>query len=100
MGVSPAEPLGNTAAELTLEFDVVSSMLATVLDASAYTFSRALAADQLFRLVVLVLVVLVLVSAVLHPSEVRLFALKALVVAELGHRVPLQVIIIDEARIL
>ena len=42
--IPPAEPLGDGTAELTLELDIVDAMLSTVFNASADTFSGALAA--------------------------------------------------------
>jgi hypothetical protein len=44
MSIAPAEPLSDGTAELTFELYVIGAMLSTVFNASADTFSGALAA--------------------------------------------------------
>jgi len=93
---SPAEPLSNVAAELALELYEISPMFGAVFNPSPHTLSRALSTNQLFRFEYLILVLLVLVGTILHPSKVRNLALEAHIVAELSHSIPLQVIAVNE----
>jgi len=55
VGVAPAEPLGDGAAELALELDEVGAVLRAVLYTRTHTHRRALTANQLLRLVSLAL---------------------------------------------
>lgn len=79
--VSPAEPLGDVAAEFALKLNKVRSMLRAALDATANSDGCALTTNELFFLEVLVVDVSRI--AVLHTSEVRVSALEAHVVREL-----------------
>jgi len=75
MGVPPAEPLGNTAAEFTLELDEVFSMLRAVI----YRDFTTIWADKLFGVEGPTALGLVHSShTVLPSSEIRVLALKAL----------------------
>ena len=80
VSVAPAEPLGDRAAEFALELDEISS----VLGAAASTYSKllrgALAAYQVLRLEVLLL--LLRRDTIFHAAEVGYFALEALVVCK------------------
>jgi len=76
--VSMAEPEGDGAAISAFEVDVVRAVLVAVLLTRTDDARRALCADQVFFPELFQL--LVSVSAVLHPSEVRAFALEAHVV--------------------
>eukprot|EP00331_Platyophrya_macrostoma_P002318 CAMPEP_0176413796 /NCGR_PEP_ID=MMETSP0127-20121128/4898_1 /TAXON_ID=938130 /ORGANISM="Platyophrya macrostoma, Strain WH" /LENGTH=302 /DNA_ID=CAMNT_0017793617 /DNA_START=115 /DNA_END=1020 /DNA_ORIENTATION=+ len=79
MRVAPAEPLCDRAAELTLEFNKVFSVLRTVLDSQ--TNISTVRADQLLPFKIALLVIfLQQVLATLQSSEIRLLALKALVI--------------------
>jgi len=51
VGVAPAEPLGEGAAELALELDEVRAVLRAVLYTRTHTHRRALTAHQLLRLI-------------------------------------------------
>ena len=55
VGVAPAEPLGEGAAELALELDEVGAVLRAVLYTRTHTHRRALTAHQLLRLIDLAL---------------------------------------------
>lgn len=97
VSVPPAKPLGDVATELAFEFNELSAMLCAVFDPCPHTLSGALSTNQLLWFKHLVLIVLILlIGAVLHPSEVRRLAFKAHIVAELGHCVSLQIVVVNE----
>lgn len=89
---APAEPLRYRAAEAALELYVVRAVLAAVGRACSQRDGGALAAHQVFLLVLLAL--FLSTDAVLHASEVRHFALEALIVGELVERELLQIVIV------
>jgi len=90
---APAEPLGDGAAELTLEFYVVDAMLCTVFNPSADTFGGALAADKIFLLVLLWLILLLFIlSAIFQTTEIWLLAFEALVVSAFRDGQPLKIV--------
>ncbi len=91
VSVAPAEPLGDLAAELALEFDEISAVLLAVLLPRRVARCGALATNQLFWLELLGLFLRSV--AILHPTEVGAFALVALVVTEFEQSEALQVII-------
>ena len=90
--VAPAEPLRDRAAELALELDEVRSVLLAVCRPEPELLSRALAADQVLGLELLLL--LLRRDAVLHAAEVRTLALEALVVGQFEDGPSLQVVVV------
>ena len=94
VGVAPAEPLRDRAAELAFELDEVGAVVLAVGDAevAAEGLGGALAADEFFWLELLG--GLLRRDAVLHAAEVGHFALEALVVRQLEQGPRLQVVIV------
>lgn len=78
VGVTPAEPLSDSAAELAFELDVFSAVFLTILDSATNRDRRTFSTDQLllFEAVIVILSCL----AVFHTTEVRIRALEATVV--------------------
>lgn len=102
VGVAPAEPLRDRAAELALELDEVRPVLLALAGAEAELRGRALAADEVLRLEILLL--LLRGDAIFHTAEVGLMALEALVVGQFEKCPGLQIVIVrvvgvSEARI-
>lgn len=81
MSGAPAKPLSYSAAELAFEFDVLGAVDFTVFDASTHDVCGARSADELFRLELLQVLLLVVLST-FESSEVRVFTLEAHVVRE------------------
>ncbi len=94
MGVAPAEPLRDRAAELALELYVVGAVLLAVGDACvrAECVGRALTAHQLLGLVHLSL--LLGLDAVLHASEIGCLAFETLIVRAFVHSPLLKVLVV------
>ena len=68
VGGLPAEPLGNLAAELALEFYVVCAMFCTVYNACPDAHGGAFTANELLRLEFLIMVCRAVVT---KPTEVK-----------------------------
>ena len=97
VGISPAEPLRNRAAELALILDVVMSMAFAMTDAPADVGRHAGSTYQVFDLELLLL--LLRLDAVFHPSVVRILALEALIIGEFEHAPPTQIVVVIASRL-
>ena len=81
VGRSPAEPLGNRAAELALELYIVGSMFCAVCNSGTDAHGGAFTAYELLRFELLIRFLVELSpQAVLHAAEVRSLTLVALIV--------------------
>jgi hypothetical protein len=98
MGVAPTEPLSDVAAELTLELNVVKSVLFTVLDPTLDPLGGALSTHQLFFLKTL-LVFLLIHLTVFQSTKVRYLAFEAFIVSQLEEAEILKLPIVSIARV-
>lgn len=81
VGGPPAEPLGNRAAELALEFYIVCAMFCAVDNTCADAHGGALTTHELLRLELLIRFLVELSPlAVLHATEVGRLALVARII--------------------
>lgn len=78
MSISPAEPLGDGAAEFAFELDVVSSMSLACFITTANGYSGAFTTDQLFLFEVIVCVLSLF--TVLHTTEIGIATFEALII--------------------
>lgn len=83
--VTPAKPLGNRATKFAFVFYEFHPVDLTILNTSTYTHSSALTTNQIFFLVILV--VILGRFTILHTSKVGLIAFETLIVREALHRV-------------
>ena len=97
MGVSVAEPKRNGAAEFAFKVDVVGAVLVTVFHAGPHRLRRALCAHKLLWLEFLKHILGV--TAVNHASEIRTFALVALVVSQFEQREFAQFVEVEVLRV-
>lgn len=98
MGVTPAEPLGDTAAELALEFDEVGAVSLAACVAEAQLLRTALSTNELFWFEFLLGGLCG--DAIFHSAEVCHLALVARIVGEFVKGPRLQVIVVVVVRVL
>lgn len=98
MRVSPAEPLGDGAAEFALELDKFLPVLRTRLGSTSNRNSGAFTAHELFLLEILDIVRCRV--TIFHTAEVWIGALKATIVRQLFDSKSLQIVIELVARLL
>jgi len=91
VSVTPAEPLGDTAAEFTFILDILSTVGFTVAHTTTDVGRYAVSADELIWLKFLGS--LLSLNAIFHTSKVRFFAFKALVVGQFEHSPALKIFI-------
>ena len=98
MSVSPAEPLGDGAAEFAFKLDEVYTVLPTLGVADSESVCSAFTTDQLFSFEFLCL--LCCSQAIFQSTEVRILTCMTEVVSTLEDRILLQIVVIDVVRIL
>lgn len=98
VGVTPAEPLGDRAAELALEFHEVGAVVLATRVAKAKLLGGTLGADELFRFEFLL--GCLSCDAIFHTAEVGRLALVAGVVGKFEESPVLQVVVVVVVRVL
>ena len=92
MGVAPAEPLGDRAAEFTFEINEICAVFGTTSTSDTKLFCRAFSTHQILGLELLRR--LLGCNTILHTAEVCSLALEAFVVCQFEDGPRLQVIVI------